>query len=168
LIRAFASLTNNHPDLNLILGGFCSEKEMAQIKNLIHDLNLTSKVTVLEYLSRTEIIRYIIHSEILVMVRAKDLETQASFPSKLTEYMATSKPVITVKVGEIPDYLTDGVDSFLVEPGNTSELAEKLDYVLNNYDFALKIARKGQELTTTTFNYNYQAKRIIQFLKTIN
>ncbi len=63
LIKAFASLTNNHPDMNLILGGFCSEKEMTQIKNLIKDLNLTSKVTVLEYLSRNEIIRYIIHSE---------------------------------------------------------------------------------------------------------
>ncbi|HZY24803.1 MAG TPA: glycosyltransferase family 4 protein [Bacteroidales bacterium] len=168
LIKSFALLTNNHPDLKLILGGFCSEKELEQIKNLIQDLNLASKVIVLEYLSRTEIIRYIVHSEILVMVRAKDLETQASFPSKLTEYMATSKPVVTVKVGEIPDYLTDGVDSFIVEPGNTSELAEKLDYILNNYDFALKIALNGKELTTTTFNYNFQAKRIIGFLETLN
>ena len=168
LIKSFALLTNNHPDLNLILGGFCSEKELEQIKNLINDMNLSSKVTVLEYLSRTEIIRYIVHSEILVMVRAKDLETQASFPSKLTEYMATSKPVVTVKVGEIPDYLTDGVDSFLVEPGDTSELAEKLDYILNNYDFALKIALNGKKLTTTTFNYNFQAKRIIRFLETLN
>ena len=168
LIKSFALLTDNHPDLNLILGGFCSEKELEQIKNLIQDLNLASKVKVLEYLSRTEIIRYIVHSEILVMVRAKDLETQASFPSKLTEYMATSKPVVTVKVGEIPDYLTDGVDSFIVEPGNTSELAEKIDYVLNNYDFALKIALNGKELTTTTFNYNFQAKRIIGFLETLN
>jgi glycosyltransferase involved in cell wall biosynthesis len=168
LIKAFASLTDNHPDLNLILGGFCSDNGMKQIKNLIQELNLSSKVTVLEYLTRTEIIRYINHAEILVMVRAKDLETQASFPSKLTEYMATSKPVVTVKVGEIPDYLTDGVDSFLVEPGDTDELAEKLDYVLNNYDTALKIAGRGKELTTTTFNFNFQAKRIIKFLDTIN
>jgi len=168
LIKAFASLGNKHPEMNLILGGFCSEKERTQLDNLIKELNLISKVTVLEYLPRNEISKYINHSKILVMVRAKDLETQASFPSKLTEYMSTSNPVVTVKVGEIPDYLTDGVDSFLVEPGNTSELAEKLDYVLNNYEFALKIARKGQELTTTIFNYNYQAKRIIHFLKTIN
>jgi glycosyltransferase involved in cell wall biosynthesis len=168
LIKAFASLTDKHPELNLILGGFCSDDEMKKIKNLIHDLDLSSKVTVLEYLSRTDIIRYINHSEILVMVRAKDLETQASFPSKLTEYMATSKPVVTVKVGEIPDYLTDGVNSFLIEPGNISELAEKLDFILNNYEFALKIALNGKELTTTLFNYNFQAKRIISFLETLN
>lgn len=168
LIKAFATLTNKYPDLNLILGGFCSEKEMKQIEKLINELNLSSKVTVLEYLARNEIIRYIVHSKILVMVRARDLETQASFPSKLTEYMATSKPVITVKVGEIPDYLTDGVDSFLVEPGDCNELAGKLDYVLNNYDSALEVANHGKQLTTTTFNYHFQAKRIIQFLSTLN
>lgn len=168
LIKAFSSLCNKHPELNLVLGGFCSDNEMKQLRDLIQELNLSSKITVLEYLPRTEIIKYIVHSKILVMVRARDLETQASFPSKLTEYMATSKPVITVKVGEIPDYLTDGVNSFLIEPGNINELAEKLDYVLNNYDQALTIAQQGKLLTATTFNYNYQAKRIIKFLESLN
>ncbi len=167
LIKAFASLGGRHPELNLILGGFCSEKERRQIENLIGELNLKSKVTLLEYLPRNEIIKYINHSMILVMVRAKDLETQASFPSKLTEYMSTSKPVVTVNVGEIPDYLTDGVNSFLIEPGDSKVLTEKLEFVLNNYDFALEVARQGKLLTTTTFNYNYQAKRIIAFLETL-
>lgn len=168
LIKAFASLSERHAKLNLILGGFCSDKEMKQIHDLIRDLDLTAKVTVLNYLPRNEIIRYITHSQILVMVRAKGIETQASFPSKLTEYLATSKPVITVNVGEIPDYLTDGVDSFLIEPGEFSELTEKMEYVLNNYDSALEIARRGKQLTATTFNYNFQAKRIIQFLGSLN
>jgi len=121
----------------------------------------------LEYLPRSEIISYIVHSYILVMVRAKDLETQASFPSKLTEYMVTSKPVITVNVGEIPNYLTDGVNAFLVEPGDCVILAEKIDYVLNNYELALEVAQRGKELTNTIFNYNSQAKRMIGFINSI-
>jgi glycosyltransferase involved in cell wall biosynthesis len=101
------------------------------------------------------------------MVRGKDMESQASFPSKLTEYLSTSKPVVSANVGEISDYLTDGVNSFLVEPENATELAEKLDYVLNNYDLALEVAKRGKELTDTIFNYNYQAKRIIQYIETL-
>lgn len=99
------------------------------------------------------------------MVRAKDLETQASFPSKLTEYLATSKPLVTVSVGEISHYLTDGVNAFLVEPGNCDALAEKLEYVLNNYEKSLEIAKRGNQLTHTTFNYSFQAKRIIQYVE---
>ena len=75
--------------------------------------------------------------------------------------------MVTVNVGEISDYLTDGINSFLVEPGDINGLAEKLNYVLNNYDLALEIAQKGKVLTTTTFNYNYQAKKIVQFIETL-
>ena len=164
LIKAYALIANKYTDINLVLGGFCSEKERKQIEELIATLEIERRVILLKYLSRQEILRYITHSHILVMVRAKDLESQASFPSKLTEYLATSKPVITVNVGEVANYLTDGLNSFLVEPGNYETLAEKIDLVLNNYGSALEVARNGQLLTTTDFNYNYQAKRIMQYV----
>ncbi len=167
LIRAYALISNNYPDVYLVLGGFCSPMERKKIENLILELNINDKVVLLKYLSRQEILTYITHSEILVMTRAKDIESQASFPSKLTEYLATSKPVVTVNVGEIPDYLTDGVNSFLVEPGNSKMMAEKISYVLKNYDLALEVAGKGKLLTMTDFNYNYQAKRIIQYILTL-
>ena len=138
-----------------------------QIDQLVSDLNISSRVIVLNSLKRDEIIRFIVNSYILVMVRSRDLESKASFPSKLTEYMATGKPVITVNVGEIADYLVDNVNSFIVEAGNYKELADKISFVIGNYDFALKVAEKGKELTYTTFNYRLQAKRVIEFVRTL-
>jgi glycosyltransferase involved in cell wall biosynthesis len=167
LFRAFALISDKHPDIHLVVGGVGTDDERNQIRSLIKDLGISSKAVLLDFLSRSEIVRYIVHSDILVMVRGKDMESQASFPSKLTEYLSTSKPVVSVNVGEISDYLTDGVNSFLVEPENYVALAEKLDYVLNNYESALEIAKRGKELTSTIFNYNYQAKRIIQYIETL-
>jgi glycosyltransferase involved in cell wall biosynthesis len=164
LIRAFSEVSKKHNEVFLVLGGFCSQKEKEQLKALISQLNITSKVKLLGYLPREEIISYVTHADILVMVRGNDLASQASFPSKLTEFLATSKPVISVNVGEISDYLTDNLNVFLVEPGKISTLADKLDFVLNNYDTALKVGLKGKELTTTVFNYNFQAKRMIGFI----
>lgn len=164
LVRAFSLITDKHPEIHLVIGGFCSDSERIKLENLIIELKVSAKTNLLKYLPRTEILKYIVHSDVLVMVRARDLETQASFPSKLTEYLATLKPVVTVNVGEIPDFLTDGVNAFLVEPGNSEALAQKLDYVLNNYKLALDIAKKGKELTETVFNHNYQAKRMLQFM----
>lgn len=164
LIRAFDRIRIRYPDLHLVLGGFCSEPERRQIEDLIQNLELNSKVVLLRYLSRDEIIRYIVHAKILVLVRSIGIASQASFPSKLTEYLATAVPVVSVSVGEIPNYLIDGVNSFLVEPENYDELFQKLNFALANYEEALEIGKKGEELTATTFNYNYQAKRIIQFI----
>jgi len=119
-------------------------------------------------LSRNEILEYITNADILVMTRSKDLESQASYPSKLTEFLATGKPVISVNVGEISDFVQDNENIFLVEPGNVQQLAEKLKFVYQNYDHALKVAKKGTELTKGIFNYDYQAKKIISFIESLN
>ena len=162
LIKAFKEIVTLHPDIHLLLGGFCSDASRNQIKKLVAELNIENKVHLLQYLSRTEIINYISNSEILIMVRKNDLKAQASYPSKLTEYLTTSVPVITVKVGEIEDYLSDGINVFMVEPENCDALIDKIDFVLNNYELAKSIAIKGKELTNTVFNYNFQAKRLIE------
>lgn len=168
LIKAFASICNRHPNVNLVVGGFCTEKERKQVADLILDLKMSERIVLLKYLTRSEVVRYIVNSDILVMVRAKDLETSASFPSKLTEYLVTGKPVITVDVGEISSFLTDGENCYLVEPGSCSKLAEKLEYVLNNYQLALTVAQRGKQLTDTVFNYNFQSKRIIEYINSLN
>jgi glycosyltransferase involved in cell wall biosynthesis len=167
LIQAFSKLCLTNQSLYLVLGGFCTIQELAQIENLIKELELSSKVILLKYLSRQEIIKYIAHSYILVNTRSNDIETQASFPSKLTEFLATAKPVVTVSVGEIPDYLTDGVEAFLVEPGNSDALANKLNFVCNNYDIAMEVGGNGNKLVYEIFNYNFQSRRMIEFIKKI-
>ena len=168
LLQAFADISDLYPEYHLVLGGFCTQTEKKEIEELILRLDIKSKVDVLAYLSRDEIIVYITHAEILVMVRSKDLDSQASYPSKLTEFLATSKPVITVVVGEISDFLSDGINAFLVEPENSKALAEKLDFVISNYKFAQIVGQRGKELTDTVFNYNYQSKRILEFIYFLN
>jgi glycosyltransferase involved in cell wall biosynthesis len=168
LVSAFAEFSKQHNDIQLVLGGFCLDSQRKDLIDLIAKLGIQERVVLLEYLTREEVTQYITHASILVMVRSKDLQSQASYPSKLSEFLASSKPVISVNVGEIPLYLKDGEHVFLVEPGNTAALAQKLDYVWNNYGLALEVGQKGRQLTETVFNYNYQAKRMIEFISSIN
>jgi glycosyltransferase involved in cell wall biosynthesis len=164
LIQAFEKIIALHPEYHLVLGGFCTEKEKKNIEELIVQLNIANKVNLLDYISRQEILTYISNADLLVMVRSNDLDSQASYPSKLTEYLATSKPVLTNNVGEISAYLTDGINAFLVEPGSSDLLAAKMDYILSNYEFAQSVGKNGEELTHTIFNYNFNAKKIIDFI----
>jgi len=167
LIKAYAAVSKDHPEIHLVLGGFCSDEEKKQFRELITSLNIEEKVVLLEYLKRDEILKYISHAHLLVMVRKNNLEAMASFPSKLTEYVATSNPVITVNVGEISDYYTDGINAYVVDPENVNALAEKLDFVLNNYEAARQVSARGKELIMTTFNYNFQAKRMLEFISSL-
>ncbi len=168
LINAFAIVSSDHPEIHLVLGGFCSFKVRKELESMINRLNLNSKTHILSYLSRNEIQKYVVHTDLLVMVRSNDLRSQASYPSKLTEFLATSNPVITVNVGEISDFLDDGINAFIVPPGDIDSLAEKLIYVLNNFEVAKQVGVKGKELTESVFNYNFQAKRMIGYIDSIH
>lgn len=167
LIEAFAKIAGKYPDLRLVLGGPEYGSEKKKILLMAEKLGICDRLKLLDYMPREQIIKYIVNSEILVMVRADNLKAQASFPSKLTEYLATGRPVISVDVGEVSDYLADGINAYIVEPGSREQLAEKIDHVLTCYDSALETARRGKQLAYSVFNYNYQAKRIIPFIESL-
>jgi glycosyltransferase involved in cell wall biosynthesis len=167
LINAYAMINEKHENIHLVLGGMVYKKEEKMIFDLIKSLNIESKVHIIKYLSREEIIKYVVNAHVLVLVRHDDPFTEASFPCKYTEYLSTGNPVISVRVSEIPRYIIDSDNGFLVKNGDVKELSEKLEYVLNNYQVASEVGRRGKELTNSVFNYGFQAKRIIQFIKSV-
>lgn len=164
LIRAFAGTRQSFPEIHLVLGGFCSNQEKEQLIDLITQLNLDPYVHVLGYLSRSEIQSYICHSDILVMVRNNDLQSKASYPSKLTEFLSTGKPVITSNVGEISDYLKDREHVYFVEAGDVNGMRDTLNELLTSYEKAVQTGKNGKSLTGSIFNYHFQSGRIIKYI----
>lgn len=168
LIRAFALFSKTHPGTKLVLGGFCSPAMKEEMSQLISGLGIGDWVIVVDYLTRQEVLTYITHADVLVMARSRDLASMASYPSKLTEFLATGKPVISMNVGEVADFLKDGENAYLVEPADHEGLAVKLAYVFDHYDEAKLAGERGRALTQTVFHYNYQAKRILEYIQLIN
>src|ERR1035437_795418 len=161
LIESFVSISEKYPEINLVLiGKGDTIKEEMILKDLVATLNVDKRVIFLGKLSRKDIPAYLNNAKILALARPRSIVADAGFPSKLTEYLATGKPVVVTKVGEIPVYLKDNENAFLSEPDSVDAFADKLDYVLSNYEFAQQVGEKGKELTTTIFNYNFQAKRM--------
>ena len=168
LIKSFAKLSEKYSEINLVLigKGDIAEEE-AIIKELVVSLNIEKRAIFLGQMSREKIPLYLNNAKILALARPKSLQADAGFPSKLTEYLSTGVPVVVTKVGEIPVYLSDNENSFLSEPDSVDAFADKLDFVLSNYEFANEVALKGKELTNTIFNYDFQAKRMIDFISNL-
>jgi glycosyltransferase involved in cell wall biosynthesis len=169
LIESFKRLASERPDIDLVLiGKGDSAFEEDAIRRQTRELNLDSRVHFLGQLSRTEVPRYLVGAKVLALARPTSIIADAGFPSKLTEYLSTGKPVVVTKVGDIPLYLKDNDNAFLSEPDSAEEFAAKLSYVLNNYEHALTVASRGKRLTDTIFNYNFQAVRMLEFIRSLN
>jgi len=165
LIKAFSKIFHRFRDYKLLLIGDISESvKYNKLLKLIQESGLSRHVEFTGYKNRDEVPALLCKSAVLALARPDNIQAQAGFPTKLGEYLATSRPVITTAVGDIPDYITDGVNGFLAEPGNINNLAEKISFVLENYVSAIKIGKKGRELTDSIFNPSFQAKRIQEFI----
>jgi glycosyltransferase involved in cell wall biosynthesis len=169
LIESFNKISAKYPDIKLVLigKGESFNNEEAILRELVHKLELDDKVFFLGQLPRSLVPEYLSSAKILALSRPTSIIADAGFPSKLTEYLATGKPVVVTRVGEIPQYLTDNVNAFLAEPDSVDAFANKLDYVISNYQLAVQVSQRGKDLTKTVFNYNYQAGRMLEFIHSL-
>jgi glycosyltransferase involved in cell wall biosynthesis len=60
--------------------------------------------------------------------------------------MASGKPLIGSNVGGISMQIRDGWNGFLVEPGNVKQLAEKIQYPVENEEERMKMGRNSRRL----------------------
>jgi len=166
LIEAFAKLDARHDDVKLyIIGDASGTSDLERLQQLARDLGVQHRVVFTGRVLRDEIPRYLCNASILALARPAGLQSEGGFPSKLGEYLATGNPVVVTRVGDIPEYLTNGKDAFLVEPDDVNGFAGKLDHVLSNPDLARKVGLTGREVARTNFDYQVQGERIVQFLR---
>ena len=157
-----------YPKINLVLvGGSDTKDEEDSFKYLANELNIAERVLFVGQVPRTDVPAYMCNAKILTLARPDSIIADAGFPSKLTEYLATGNPILVTQVGDIPIYLHDNENAFIALPDDAGSFAEKLDYILSNYEFARQVGLKGKELTDSVFNYKYQSKRIIDYVQTI-
>ncbi len=69
----------------------------------------------------------------------------------LVEAMAAEKPRIGSRIDGIPTVINDGVDGYLVEPGNVADLAEKLDRLMRDPGLRRAMGLAGKARIPTEF-----------------
>lgn len=165
LIKAFYIFKQTHPDYMLyLMGQFDVLGSEDILKELITRLNLNESVIFKGCISADVLPTILSGARMLALARPNTVQAQYGFPTKLGEYLATGKPVVVTKVGEIPLYLRDGENAFLAEPDNAESFAEKLLEVESDYDHALKIGEKGGELVYSEFSSDVQSKKLLKFM----
>jgi glycosyltransferase involved in cell wall biosynthesis len=85
-------------------------------------------------------------------------------PTKLGEYLATGRPVVVTATGDIPKYLHDGVEAFVVEPGDVHSFSEALERALYN-PVAAEVGRAGQRLARREFDTVVHMRRLLETIE---
>jgi glycosyltransferase involved in cell wall biosynthesis len=168
LIQAFSNILKVHPEMRLLIIGNGSMDENKVIHEKVCNLMIQDKVILTGSLPSEEIPVYLLKARGLVLPRPRSFQAEGGFPTKLGEYLATGNPVIATKVGEIPDFLIDGINAYLADPDSIESLSEKMMELLGDLERAKKIGNERRKLTEREFNYIVQSQRLSDFLNNLN
>ena len=107
-------------------------------------------------------------ADVLLLPRALQGQFPAEgFPQKLGEYLASGRPTVATAVCDVPTYLADGVNAYVVPPDDSQAFADAVVRVLENPEEAETVGAKGRELAADLFAADKIAERAIAFLRTL-
>ena len=91
--------------------------------------------------------------------------TAESLGLVILEAMACGTPVIASNVGGIPEIVRDHGTGLLIPPGGVAELAENIQYLIDNEDLRRKFGYAARQLVVNEFSYDVTAERLIRVYK---
>lgn len=105
-------------------------------------------------------------ADIIVVPQRDHPTSRAQFPLKLTDGMAMAKPVLSTKVGDIPEIL--GGTGYLVEPSNPAQIAEKIDWILKNLAIANETGKSARKRCIELYSIEKMAAILSQVISNLD
>ncbi len=166
LLKAFKIVSEQHKDITLtLMGGFENNTTQKNVHNLLQTLAIEDKVVLAGEIQADQMPLLLSEAKILVLSRPQNTQACYGFPTKLGEYLMTTNPVVITDVGDFKRYLKDKEDVIFTQPDNSDDFADKLIWVLDNYEEAKKIGMNGKKVALKNFNYKIEAQKVLDFIK---
>jgi glycosyltransferase involved in cell wall biosynthesis len=165
LLDAFGAVAARFPRWSLrIIGGSSDPRAMDRFQARAADLGFGERVEFTGRVERAELPGLLTEATAFALPRASGLFSTAGFPTKLGEYLATAKPVVVTATGDIPLYLRDGVDAYLVPPDDTPAFAARLAEMFADPSAAREVGARGRETARREFDVVSQCRRLAAFM----
>ncbi len=125
------------PILNLTMNMLLSEKYVHLAKDV--------KVVRLPHID--QLLNTLLRKSAVVL----QLSTKEGFEIKVTEGLMKSKPLIAYRTGGIPLQIEENVNGFLVEPGNTGQVAKHMYDLLTDKGLYEKMSKAASDLANQDY-----------------
>ena len=151
LIGVFGGLASVHRDAFLVLSG--EGPEEAALRGLARSVGLQGRIVFTGFADRP--IETAAAYDIGVLNSVRE-----GFPNAVLEYMAAGIPVVSTRVGGIPEILTHGRNGLLIAPGDAAGLDDSLRLLLDGPQLRAELGSRAQQTVREGFTEDIMVDRV--------
>jgi glycosyltransferase involved in cell wall biosynthesis len=156
LLRSIPPVVREFNDVKYAISGTGFKKKEESLRRLAKKLKIEDSVSFLGYVADEKLPYLYAASDIFVLPAIYE-----NFPFAILEAQATALPVISTKVGGIPEFLVDNKNGFLIEPRDIEQLTERVVVLLQNSKIAKEMGDRGRRLIEEKFAWHLITDQVI-------
>jgi glycosyltransferase involved in cell wall biosynthesis len=131
-------------DVHFLIAG---DGEVERANAAIRAADLTNHVEVLGWVDDKRVVELLGHADLYALPSYDE-----GLPMGILEAMASGLPIISTPVGGIPDAVTNGANGYLIEPGDSEALADRILTYSNNTTAWLEASRLSRKRADESFS----------------
>ena len=126
---------------------------MPELLQLRQEAGLQDRVRFSRSLPLLELRREIHGADVLLCIREDTQRSRSGLSTKLSECLASGRATIASRVGDVPRYLTDGVNALIVPSTSVEDIQNTLRQCLKDRARLQVIGNAGREVAERHFSY---------------
>jgi glycosyltransferase involved in cell wall biosynthesis len=162
VIKSFESLADNNCYLHLVING--GSQQLADLQSEINTSIKKDKIILLSKLSYQDLISQYKNACALLIPLESRIRDLARFPQKISEYLASERPIVTTANGEIKYYFIDGENALISQSEDIVEFSSKMEIAINQPELAKEIGRKGYDTGLKYFDIDSYRNSLREFV----
>jgi len=132
-----------------------------ELRGQIERLNLRDRVALSGAKPQREVRQRLAAANVFVLPSVVDPEGgMDNLPTVIMEAMATGLPVVSTKIGGIPEMVIENETGFLLEPGDAVGLTKAIETSISNLSLAQKLGRAGHERAEKLFSIEKNVREL--------
>jgi len=163
LLQSIPEVVQKFEDAKFVISGKGFKKNEERFRTLAERLKIKKSVMFLGYVPDEKLPDLYAASDIFVLPALYE-----NFPFAILEAQSTGLPVISTKVGGIPEFLTNNKNGLLVDPGDPEQLAQGIMTLLRDPELAEELGRCGRRLVKEKFAWPLITSQVVDLYRKIS
>lgn len=144
LVNAFTFVVKKFPQARLLCGG---DGEVCAVQAAIEKAGLLNNYKFLGWVSGNEKDSLMQQADLFVLPSYNE-----GLPMGILEALSFGIPVVSTRVGGIPDAIEDGKEGFLVDPGDIDALADRIMRVADDHNLRYEMSENAYKKALAKFS----------------